>query len=83
MEILLSRQKEQELNEKLQDTLNNLMQARVDQCESEREQKMKGSLDSLKRIFPGVHGRISDLCKPIQRKYDGNFEEEYGRGGRG
>lgn len=46
------------------------MQARVDQRESEREQKMKENLDSLKRIFPGVHGRISDLCKPTQRKYD-------------
>ncbi|RUP47360.1 cohesin complex subunit psm1 [Jimgerdemannia flammicorona] len=63
-------QKEQELNEKLQDTLNKLMQARVDQRESEREQKMKENLDSLKRIFPGVHGRIIDLCTPTQRKYD-------------
>ncbi|RUS31129.1 LOW QUALITY PROTEIN: hypothetical protein BC938DRAFT_478410 [Jimgerdemannia flammicorona] len=31
---------------------------------------MKENLDSLKRIFPGVHGRIIDLCTPTQRKYD-------------
>ncbi|KAG0331981.1 Structural maintenance of chromosomes protein 1 [Podila humilis] len=59
-----------ELNEKLTNTLNQLMEAKLDQHESEREQKFKDNLSSLKRIFPGVHGRVTDLCKPTQRKYD-------------
>lgn len=61
---------EAELNEKLTNILNQLMEAKLDQRESEKEQKLKETLSSLKRIFPGVRGRVSDLCKPTQRKYD-------------
>ncbi|KAF9959163.1 Structural maintenance of chromosomes protein 1 [Mortierella alpina] len=61
---------ELELNEKLTNTLNQLMEAKFDQRESEKEQRLKETVSSLKRIFPGVHGRVTDLCKPTQRKYD-------------
>ncbi|EIW69438.1 hypothetical protein TREMEDRAFT_62305 [Tremella mesenterica DSM 1558] len=59
-----------EINEKLQETYNKLLQAGVDKRESEREAKLKEVLQSLKRVFPGVHGRVVDLCKPTARKYD-------------
>jgi len=41
----------------------------MDQRESEREQKMKECIESLKRVFSGVHGRLLDLFTPSQRKY--------------
>ena len=31
---------------------------------------MKETLANLQRIFPGVRGRVVDLCKPTQRKYE-------------
>ncbi|WWD15974.1 hypothetical protein CI109_100398 [Kwoniella shandongensis] len=62
--------RETELNERLQDTYNKLLQAGVDKRETEREAKLKETLASLKRVFPGVHGRVVDLCKPVARKYD-------------
>nr|CAG8547000.1 14574_t:CDS:10 [Entrophospora candida] len=62
-------QKESQYNQELQDILNKLTVASVDQRESEREQKMKESLESLKRVFSGVHGRLIDLFSPTQRKY--------------
>ncbi|KFH61974.1 hypothetical protein MVEG_12128 [Podila verticillata NRRL 6337] len=68
-----------ELNEKLSSTLNHLMEAKLDQRESEKEQKFKDTLSSLKRIFPGVHGRVTDLCKPTQRKYDAAISVILGR----
>ncbi|KAF9431252.1 Structural maintenance of chromosomes protein 1 [Podila epigama] len=68
-----------ELNEKLSNTLNQLMEAKLDQRESEKEQKLKETLSSLKRIFPGVHGRVTDLCKPTQRKYDAAISVILGR----
>lgn len=46
------------------------MQAGVDKQESEREAKLKDTLASLQRVFPGVRGRVVDLCKPTQRKYE-------------
>ncbi|PCH34989.1 cohesin complex subunit psm1 [Wolfiporia cocos MD-104 SS10] len=61
---------EAEINEKLVDVHNKLLQAGVDQKESEREAKMKETLANLQRIFPGVRGRVVDLCKPTQRKYE-------------
>jgi structural maintenance of chromosome 1 len=58
------------LNEKLQDAYHKLLQAGVDKRESEREVKLKEVLNNLKRVFPGVHGRIVDLCQTTQHKYD-------------
>ncbi|KAG4304546.1 hypothetical protein PORY_001939 [Pneumocystis oryctolagi] len=63
-------QKEAELNEKLQECLNKLLQISTDKRESERELKTKDIVNTLKRIFPGVHGRIIDLYQPTQRKYE-------------
>ncbi|KAG0031501.1 Structural maintenance of chromosomes protein 1 [Podila clonocystis] len=68
-----------ELNEKLSNTLNQLMEAKLDQRESEKEQKLKETLSSLKRVFPGVYGRVTDLCKPTQRKYDAAISVILGR----
>ncbi|KAF9100480.1 Structural maintenance of chromosomes protein 1 [Mortierella sp. GBA35] len=70
---------ENELNEKLTNILNQLMEAKLDQRESEKEQRLKETISSLKRIFPGVRGRVSDLCKPTQRKYDAAISVVLGR----
>lgn len=50
--------------------MNRLLQANVDRRESEKTQKFKETLETLKRLFPGVHGKVLELCKPTQRKYD-------------
>lgn len=62
--------RETEINERLQDTYHKLLQAGADRRENERETRLKETLASLKRIFPGVHGRIVDLCRPVATKYD-------------
>ncbi|KAH9976926.1 cohesin complex subunit psm1, partial [Russula compacta] len=61
---------EAELNERLLEVHQKLMQAGFDQKETEREAKLKETLANLQRIFPGVRGRLVDLCKPTQRKYE-------------
>ncbi|KAG2031379.1 hypothetical protein BDR03DRAFT_1030460 [Suillus americanus] len=55
---------ETETNEKLADVYQRLLQAGVDRNVSEREAKLKETLASLQRIFPGVRGRVVELCKP-------------------
>lgn len=62
--------KETELNEKLQDVFGKLQSAGAEKRESERESRLREVLANLKRIFPGVHGRVIDLCKPTSRKYE-------------
>jgi structural maintenance of chromosome 1 len=80
---------EADLNDRLLEIHQKLMQAGFDQKESERESKLKETLANLQRIFPGAHslvnhlsdklirvthtgvrGRLIDLCKPTQRKYE-------------
>ena len=46
------------------------MQAGVDRKETERDAKLKETFSALQRLFPGVRGRVVDLCKPTQRKYE-------------
>ncbi len=48
------RRLETEINEKLFDVHQKLLQAGVDQKETEREAKMKENLANLQRIFPGA-----------------------------
>ena len=51
--------------EKVQLELND---ARVDKHESARQQKKRETLDSMKRLFPGVYGRLMDHCEPKNKK---------------
>jgi structural maintenance of chromosome 1 len=47
-----------------------LRELKADRRESERDAKMAEAVESLKRLFPGVHGRMTDLCRPTQKKYN-------------
>jgi len=46
------------------------MEAKADRNESQRDQKFSAALATLKSLFPGVHGRLDELCKPTNRKFD-------------
>ncbi|KAF9457597.1 condensin complex subunit SMC1 [Collybia nuda] len=70
---------EAEADEKLQGVYQQLLQAGVDRGESEREIRLKETLSNLQRIFPGVRGRVVDLCKPIARKYEAAVSVVLGR----
>ena len=41
----------------------------TDRNESARDARLREALDSMKRLFPGVYGKVVELCKPVQRKY--------------
>ena len=67
-----------ELTERLRTVADKLLLVKADQQESERELKHRTTIETLRRIFPGitcfsllgVHGRLMDLCQPVGRKYD-------------
>lgn len=58
-----------DLEEKLQVVLKRLLEADDGKKQNEKELRAKELISTLKRIFPGVKGRVSDLCKPKQKKY--------------
>nr|WJN25068.1 condensin complex subunit [Pseudozyma thailandica] len=72
-------QRETKLNDTLQVCYNKLLQAGNDLKEVEREAAMKETITKLQRLFPGVRGRVVDLCKPVQRKYDTAISTVLGR----
>jgi structural maintenance of chromosome 1 len=47
-----------------------LRELKADKHESERDARLKETVGSLKRLFPGVHGRMHELCRPSQKKYN-------------
>ncbi|CAL5866157.1 uncharacterized protein PFLUO_LOCUS364 [Penicillium psychrofluorescens] len=68
-----------ELEEKLQVVLRKLLEADDGKKQTERELRAKELISTLKRIFPGVKGRVSDLCRPKQKKYSEAVSTVLGR----
>ncbi|KAK4137948.1 RecF/RecN/SMC protein [Trichocladium antarcticum] len=59
-----------ELEEKLRDVLRKLDDADMGRRQNEKEIRMRTMVSDLKRIYPGVRGRVGELCKPKQKKFD-------------
>ncbi|CEI89816.1 Putative Structural maintenance of chromosomes protein [Rhizopus microsporus] len=47
--------------------------------ESQNDSKLNSSIATMKQIYPNVHGKLSDLCRPTQRKYDTAIATVFGR----
>ena len=56
---------------RLTEVTSQLRSSKAEHRESERERKSTEAIEVLARLFPGVHGRMTDICKPTQRKYHG------------
>ncbi|XP_028765493.1 structural maintenance of chromosomes protein 1 [Neltuma alba] len=65
-----SRKKHENLKLKIGEIENQLRELRADRYENERDAKLSQAVESLKRLFQGVHGRMTDLCRPTQKKYN-------------
>uniref|UniRef100_A0A5B7C5C0 Structural maintenance of chromosomes protein n=1 Tax=Davidia involucrata TaxID=16924 RepID=A0A5B7C5C0_DAVIN len=65
-----SRRKYEMLKAKISETENQLRELKADRHENERDARLSQAVDTLKRLFPGVHGRMTDLCRPTQKKYN-------------
>ncbi|CAH2064119.1 unnamed protein product [Thlaspi arvense] len=42
----------------------------AERYENERDSRLTQAVESLKRLFEGVHGRMTDLCRPNRKKYN-------------
>lgn len=69
-ERVRTNQRRTELDEKLQDVLRKLLEADDGRRQNDKEARTKEMVTSLRRIYPGVKGRVGDLCKPKQKKFD-------------
>lgn len=58
------------MNEKLQKNLEKHIEARGEINERETEKRIKAIASDLKRNFSGVFGRLKDLCRPTESRYN-------------
>lgn len=58
-----------EKDEKLQEVLTKLLEAEDGRKQTEKDLRLKATIADIKRMFPGVRGRVSDLCKPIEKRF--------------
>ncbi|KAK4103843.1 SMC1-like protein [Parathielavia hyrcaniae] len=68
-----------ELEEKLREALRKLDDADMGRRQTEKEARMRSMISDLKRIYPGVRGRVGELCKPKQKKFDEAVATALGR----
>ena len=55
---------------KLETIQNTLRQAKDDRRKGKEEERILNAIGALKRHFPGVKGRLVDLCRPSQQRYN-------------
>ena len=58
-----------EKDEQLQEVLTKLIEAEDGRRQNEKDVRLRNTVSDIKRIFPGVKGRVSELCKPIEKRY--------------
>lgn len=68
--ILAYRNKYDMLKSKISELENQLRELKADRYENERDARLSQAVETLKRLFNGVHGRMTDLCRPTQKKYN-------------
>ena len=51
----------------LEEVQSQLREVKDDRQQSKQEEKMADCLEALKRLYPGVKGRLVDLCRPVQK----------------
>ncbi|ANB11416.1 cohesin subunit SMC1 [Sugiyamaella lignohabitans] len=68
-----------ELNSQLATVARQLLDYNTSVRESEKTIKLKEDTESLKRLFPGVKGLISDLLEPKERRYQTAVSTVLGR----
>lgn len=68
--LMPCRTRGESLKAKIEEIDNQLRELKADKRENERDTKVAEAVASLKRLFPGVYGRMTDLCRPTQKKYN-------------
>lgn len=58
-----------EKDEQLQEVLTKLLEAEDGRKQNEKDVRLRNTVSDMKRIFPGVKGRVGELCKPIEKRY--------------
>jgi structural maintenance of chromosome 1 len=62
--------KRKDISDQLEKKKEELRSCKESRRQSHQEDRMKEAIENMKRHFPGVLGRLDQLCKPLQTKYN-------------
>lgn len=62
--------RQHELDMEIEKINATLREAKDDKRKNKDEERLLQVIATLKKHFPGVHGRLVDLCRPTQRKFN-------------
>eukprot|EP01117_Protostelium_nocturnum_P006632 TRINITY_DN2388_c0_g1_i1.p1 TRINITY_DN2388_c0_g1~~TRINITY_DN2388_c0_g1_i1.p1 ORF type:complete len:1232 (-),score=660.40 TRINITY_DN2388_c0_g1_i1:54-3749(-) len=62
--------RQKEITEELATVTEELKEAKFELKQNERDLRFKETVESLKRLFPGVHGSLVDICRPTHARYN-------------
>jgi structural maintenance of chromosome 1 len=74
-----SQARSEELSAEMDEVVGQLRNVGDDRRRNKQEERMNEAIDTMKRIFTGVHGKLGDLCRPIQKKYAQAIEVTAGK----
>lgn len=57
-------------NNELALVMEKMVDAKIDHRESGKKMLIRNTVETLKALFSGVHGRVVDLVRPTQKKYE-------------
>ena len=60
----------EELDKQIEEINATMRDAKDDRRKNKDEERLLQAIASLKRHFPGVQGRLVDLCRPTQRRFN-------------
>ena len=58
-----------EISGLLEGVHNELNEAKADKSENARSQQKAELTKNLQNLYPGVYGRLVDLCEPVHKRY--------------
>lgn len=70
LQIHTQGERKAKLQDQLQRVNARLRDLKDDKRQSQAESRKAETIETLRRLFPGVRGRLVDLCKPVERKYN-------------
>ncbi|XP_010504281.1 PREDICTED: structural maintenance of chromosomes protein 1-like [Camelina sativa] len=65
-----ARNASENLKTRIEEVENQLSDLTAERYENERDSRLTQAVESLKRLFQGVHGRMTDLSRPNRKKYN-------------
>ncbi|KAF2578581.1 hypothetical protein F2Q68_00003409 [Brassica cretica] len=65
-----ARNASEKLKTRITELEDQLSDQTAERYENERDSRLTQAVESLKRLFQGVHGRMTDLCRPNRKKYN-------------